>query len=49
MSELCDSIQRRVRYGETDRMGTFYNARALDWVLALMNASRPGPIRGVTT
>ena len=21
----------RVRYGETDQMGTFYNARALDW------------------
>lgn len=24
-------IQLRVRYGETDQMGTFYNARALDW------------------
>lgn len=25
------AIQLRVRYGETDQMGTFYNARALDW------------------
>jgi hypothetical protein len=49
MSELCDSIQPRSRYGETDRMGTFYNAHAFDLVIALMNASRPGPIRGVTT
>lgn len=31
MRELTDSIQLRVRYGETDQMGTFYNARALDW------------------
>ncbi len=23
--------QLRVRYGETDQMGTFYNSRALDW------------------
>ncbi len=25
------TIQLRVRYGETDQMGTFYNSRALDW------------------
>jgi acyl-CoA thioester hydrolase len=31
MSELSHAIQLRVRYGETDQMGTFYNARALDW------------------
>ena len=31
MSELIDVLQLRVRYGETDQMGTFYNARALDW------------------
>lgn len=31
MSE-CSSLTRlRVRYGETDQMGTFYNARALEW------------------
>ncbi|HPS52834.1 MAG TPA: thioesterase family protein [Phycisphaerae bacterium] len=29
MSESTTSI--RVRYCETDQMGTFYNARALDW------------------
>ncbi len=31
MATLTDTIQLRVRYGETDQMGTFYNARALDW------------------
>lgn len=31
MSFFEDTIQLRVRYGETDQMGTFYNARALDW------------------
>jgi acyl-CoA thioester hydrolase len=31
MSAITDTIQLRVRYGETDQMGTFYNARALDW------------------
>jgi acyl-CoA thioester hydrolase len=31
MATLSDSIQLRIRYGETDQMGTFYNARALDW------------------
>jgi acyl-CoA thioester hydrolase len=31
MSNLQDTIQLRVRYSETDQMGTFYNARALDW------------------
>jgi acyl-CoA thioester hydrolase len=25
------TFQFRVRYAETDRMGTFYNARALEW------------------
>ena len=25
------TIQFRVRYSETDQMGTFYNARALEW------------------
>lgn len=29
--ELRDVLELRVRYGETDQMGTFYNARALDW------------------
>ena len=24
-------IQFRVRYSETDQMGTFYNSRALEW------------------
>ena len=31
MSKLSDVLELRVRYGETDQMGTFYNARALDW------------------
>jgi acyl-CoA thioester hydrolase len=31
MSSIVHTIQLRVRYGETDQMGTFYNARALDW------------------
>ncbi len=31
MSVIKHTIQLRVRYGETDQMGTFYNARALDW------------------
>ena len=31
MNALSDTIQIRVRYAETDQMGTFYNARALDW------------------
>jgi acyl-CoA thioester hydrolase len=26
-----DVLSLRVRYSETDQMGTFYNARALDW------------------
>lgn len=25
------TIQFRIRYGETDQMGTYYNARALEW------------------
>jgi acyl-CoA thioester hydrolase len=31
MSKLCDVLQLRVRYSETDQMGTFYNSRALEW------------------
>lgn len=28
---MRDTIRLRVRYSETDQMGTFYNSRALDW------------------
>lgn len=31
MTRLSDVIQLRVRYSETDQMGTFYNSRALEW------------------
>lgn len=31
MSRLHDVLQLRVRYSETDQMGTFYNSRALEW------------------
>jgi len=31
MSKLQDVLQLRVRYSETDQMGTFYNSRALEW------------------
>lgn len=31
MGKLSDVLLLRVRYSETDQMGTFYNARALDW------------------
>lgn len=31
MGKLSDVLQLRVRYSETDQMGTFYNARALEW------------------
>jgi acyl-CoA thioester hydrolase len=31
MSQLKDVLQLRVRYSETDQMGTFYNSRALEW------------------
>jgi acyl-CoA thioester hydrolase len=31
MSHLHDILQLRVRYSETDQMGTFYNSRALEW------------------
>jgi acyl-CoA thioester hydrolase len=31
MGHLRDVIQLRVRYSETDQMGTFYNSRALEW------------------
>jgi acyl-CoA thioester hydrolase len=31
MSQLTDVLHLRVRYSETDQMGTFYNSRALEW------------------
>jgi acyl-CoA thioester hydrolase len=31
MTSLSDVLQLRVRYSETDQMGTFYNSRALEW------------------
>ncbi len=31
MLRLSDVLQLRVRYSETDQMGTFYNSRALEW------------------
>jgi acyl-CoA thioester hydrolase len=31
MSRISHLIQLRVRYSETDQMGTFYNSRALEW------------------
>jgi acyl-CoA thioester hydrolase len=31
MSELIEVLRLRVRYSETDQMGTFYNSHALDW------------------
>ncbi len=31
MVKLCDTLELRVRYSETDQMGTFYNSRALEW------------------
>jgi len=31
MSPLSDVLELRVRYSETDQMGTFYNSRALEW------------------
>jgi acyl-CoA thioester hydrolase len=31
MIRLTDSLDLRVRYSETDQMGTFYNSRALEW------------------
>ena len=31
MNELVDILELRVRYSETDQMGTFYNSRALEW------------------
>lgn len=31
MSKISDVLQLRVRYSETDQMGTFYNSRALEW------------------
>jgi acyl-CoA thioester hydrolase len=31
VSPIIDLLQLRVRYSETDQMGTFYNSRALEW------------------
>lgn len=31
MPSFSHAIELRVRYGDTDQMGTFQNARALDW------------------
>ncbi len=31
MTSISDVLQLRVRYSETDQMGTFYNSRALEW------------------
>ena len=31
MSSMENVVQLRVRYSETDQMGTFYNSRALEW------------------
>ena len=31
MNKLSDVLRLRVRYSETDQMGTFYNSRALEW------------------
>ena len=31
MGEIRNTVTFRVRYSETDQMGTFYNARALEW------------------
>ena len=31
MAKLADVLKLRVRYSETDQMGTFYNSRALEW------------------
>ncbi len=31
MSQLENATVIRVRYGETDQMGTFYNSKALEW------------------
>jgi acyl-CoA thioester hydrolase len=31
MTRLSDVLHLRVRYSETDQMGTFYNSRALEW------------------
>jgi acyl-CoA thioester hydrolase len=31
MNQISDVLELRVRYSETDQMGTFYNSRALEW------------------
>ena len=31
MIKLSDLLELRIRYSETDQMGTFYNSRALEW------------------
>ena len=44
MTKISDVIQVRVRYSETDQMGTFYNSRALDWVVGLLSRAAAAPI-----
>jgi acyl-CoA thioester hydrolase len=31
MAAFCNELTYRVRYSDIDKMGTFYNSRALDW------------------
>src|SRR5665647_94979 len=31
MTRLSDVLRLRVRYSETDQLGTFYNSRPLEW------------------
>ncbi|RPI63002.1 MAG: acyl-CoA thioesterase [Planctomycetaceae bacterium] len=31
MAKISKTVQFRVRYSEIDKMGTFYNSRALEW------------------
>lgn len=31
MAPLVSTLELRVRYSETDRMGSFYNSRSLEW------------------
>lgn len=45
MAEGEYTVQLRVRYSETDQMGTFSNARALDW----FECGRTELLRGIGT
>ena len=45
MAEGEYTVQLRVRYGETDQMGTFSHARALDW----FECGRTELLRGIGT